>query len=455
MDNVTKTFLVMVLLLGAAYSAQAGEKVGDFAYAYPILYSEEAPFYEVILPKTIYLTLTHPDFRDVRIFNRDNLSVPFLLRRPKNEIQPPLTVPIGFFPLSKRDVDVKGGLNVKIKQGERGVIVKIRGQVQTDGRRSGTIREYILDLSALKGPASELLLDWDREEGLWTTATLTGSNDLKSWYPVVADSPLVDLRRGEDKLRVSRIVLPSTGATYLRLTWPKDDEVPKLRSVSAVVPQAAKLPDREWLDVSPAEVKKADLYFSHPAYFPADQLRVISEQKNFAFRAELQSRSDSASDWTTRFRGVITNIATSAGRPGNEIDLIQPVRDRNWRIFNYEFSGQMWVSFGYVPDRLVFLAQGQGPFLLAVGNASVKPENPEGAKTLLHLLNDKTKQDSLKPAKLGERQTLAGKAALTPPLLPHGWQQWIIWVVMVLILIGLGWLIRRLYKEINAGSKKD
>jgi len=80
----------------------------------------------------------------------------------------------------------------------------------------------------------------------------------------------------------------------------------------------------------------------------------------------------------------------------------------------------------------VFLAEGAGPWTLAVGSRSAhRPDYPLDAA--LASLRANLGRDWQPPrATIGAARISAGEAALLPPLRPTPWRQWLLWAVLVL-----------------------
>ncbi|MCP5634847.1 DUF3999 family protein, partial [Klebsiella pneumoniae] len=83
---------------------------------------------------------------------------------------------------------------------------------------------YLLTLpeNATEVPLSQLQLFWDTPQGSWQgTASVYYSEDLKNWYTLREEMPLLDVMSGQDRLKLDRIdtdlVLSPEANRYLLL----------------------------------------------------------------------------------------------------------------------------------------------------------------------------------------------------------------------------------------------
>lgn len=107
------------------------------------------------------------------------------------------------------------------------------------------------------------------------------------------------------------------------------------------------------------------------------------------------------------------------------------------------------LELGYAPERLLFVARGEAPFVLAYGH----PEVPAGtftAEDLLASLPPGTPLEALLPAKLG---TISRPEAPPPPApQPIAWQRIALWATLVVGVATLGWMATRLVRAISRST---
>jgi hypothetical protein len=89
------------------------------------------------------------------------------------------------------------------------------------------------------------------------------------------------------------------------------------------------------------------------------------------------------------------------------------------------------LAIGYRPDAIVFLAEGSGPFTLAVGSVRARHAQYPVDAALVSLRSRLGKDWQPPLAHLGTGKESGGPAALVPKPEPTPWRQWLLWAVLV------------------------
>ena len=127
--------------------------------------------------------------------------------------------------------------------------------------------------------------------------------------------------------------------------------------------------------------------------------------------------------------------------------------DRYWRIEVKDpddslVNGKIPVlELGWLPEKLIFLARGEPPFLLAVGNEKIIP-----AKFAMNQLIQTMSDNKIRPkaAVINNFNVLRAQNVqneikiLNVPL-----ARLMLWGVLVLGVLLIGWMALRLFKQIN------
>ena len=137
-------------------------------------------------------------------------------------------------------------------------------------------------------------------------------------------------------------------------------------------------------------------------------------------------------------------------------------RGRYWDVdFDESSAKEGWpnggapaLELGWVPHDLTFVAQGEPPYTLAFGSAAIG-RSTQPVDALLRLIDKKQESALIQSARVSQRIVLGGEGRLKPPPPPLPWKQWLLWAVLVLGVAFLGWMVRRLMRQLGEGGEKS
>ena len=438
---------VIILLLLVHSVAFSAESPADFAYGIPIETGAMDALYEIEIPAAVYRGVTRADIGDVRIFNGQGEVVPHALRPPTRIIA---AVSLPVFPLYG-DVDEKlEDLSVRINKRSDGTIVDIQNRAKGSGRAS-RLRGYLLDASSLKPAIEALVLDWQTaSESFVGQVRVEGSDDLAAWTILTDRAALAHLTFRGHQVQRNRVELRFAKFKYLRVSWPKSQA--PLESLSAFAEPAGHVVDspRVWQTIAGSEIagKRGEYSYDLSGHFPFDRLRVELPQVNSLAQVQILARATTSDEW---------HLVTSA--------TAYRLRDRDTEVTSQQIaitsrgegywllradqkgggvgSGVPAIQIGWVPQKLVFVARGAGPFQLAFGNAGAKPM----AYSIESLIPGyKTDAEfKVKRAALGAQITLSGAARLRAA---WDYKKLALWGSLIFGVLLLGWMALRLSRQL-------
>lgn len=425
-----RRWLLLVAVMGVGGGgALAAPVPEDFAEGVPVVPAQSGSAYQLRLPEPVYALSTRSDLSDIRVFNRAGQVVQHALCAPPEErrIRAHPVVAHGL-PLGRAG-KAPGMLAIDTGDG-----LRVRRWQQSESPAAATAAgdfEYILDTREVKAPITELRLDWrwrspeGREE---LPIRVDASEDLKQWRTVVRRSTL--LRVGDDALENATVALPERAYGFLRLI-PEDE-----RARDWLQGAAALTTDTEvdavsltWVAAErrPGASENATAYlFERSRPTLARQWRLRLPGPNRVVRVRLDSRAEASAAWHSRFRGA---VASGRDAVVTDAHAIEATADRFWRLGVVSGTEALagappGLEFGYWPLRLGFLAQGEGPFLLAYGSGRVAPAQTLDCAAL--------GEQPVAARALQERRTLGGDAALRPPPETIPLRRWALWGVLIL-----------------------
>ena len=455
--------LGLALLLGALPPATLAQTPGtaaqipkpqDFAQGLHLAVEGDG-LYGLELPDAVYAGVTRPDLGDLRVFDAQGQRVPHSLRRP----EPPSPasaepLPVPFFPWHESPAPGRPGWSIQV--GADGALVQMKsGEASIPG---GQPRGYLLDLSRFaKQPLDQLRLNWGDHPpgGFVVEIQIEASDDLAHWRPA-GEAALADLEFAEQRLERSRLV-PRAWGTYLRLTWPSSQDPIHLKEVQAL-PAAAKAVEsnRRRIQVKgrSSDEFPGQFEFDSGGLMPVERIQVLLAQANL-MPALLQSRAGSDATWQRRYQGTLYDLTVDGIRLRNEPLLLgAPTSDRFWRLESRaeagDWGGDPSLELEWVAHRLLFLARGPGPYLLAFGSGRVGPAPAEQGAVLERLVQDPSQ---VKPAKPLDQATLAGDQARVTPPEPPPWRAIGLWGLLILAVLVLGAMAWRLYQQMMGSGR--
>jgi hypothetical protein len=445
-----RAWLAGVTALGCWGTAlAAAPTLQDFAYGLRVEATDTGPIWELTLPEAVYRGVTRADLADLRVFNAAGQIVPHALRLPKPaETEAPPEVGLPVFPLYRHRAGAAGGQVLRIVTNEKGAVIDATA-VTTPTDAADRVDAYLVDASALEQAPRALRLDWRLGDGPGFVATVSveGSDDLARWQPLTREATLAELRADGSVLSQREIGLPGRKAKYLRIRWPETLRDVELSAVTAAFPPATAPLERQWIELPGARCRDDTrcYAFDSGGRRVVDRARLTFPAGNQVLRGSLQSAPAADGPWRSRHHGVHYGLRKNGALlESAPVDLL-PVADRHWRFAaeggsTGDPSLPPTLMLGWTPHQLRFVAQGEPPFTVAFGSATGGVDQP-----LLGTLDDDRLEGLTVAAKASEMFELGGSARLaTSP-----WRTWLLWGVLLAALLLLGWMVRRLVRQLG------
>lgn len=462
--------LALALLLALPAGAESVLRPESFAHKSVITTADGGPFYRLTLPLEIYQGLARPDLGDLRVFNGHGELLPYALLRaesPPESRQSEHAVP--FFPLpappgaSGDAVD----LSVTVRQSADGTLVAVR-RAPAAGKTDGVVRGVLLDGSQLPGAIRSLRLQVGPSAAPFHAYVIETSKDLQHWRPLKADAQLVRLSHDGHQVVNDRAAWASDADPYLRLLWADPQQAPTVLAVHlGVVESAATLPREIWsAPIAPSASQSNSYEYRLAGQLPLEKLRINLPQINTLTPLNIQRRVSVAgrhphrpraeSPWETLARPVVYRLQSPQGELRSPDIALAGRVESHLRLLIDGRAGGVGsegpsLQVGFVPEELLFLARGEGPFVLAWGADSVSRGDLPVA-TLLPGYRG-IRQLTATPVTLAAVTDPPRALAETPgkeksaPTVPSS--PWVLWSVMLIGLFVLGLMARTLLKQLR------
>ncbi|MBU0481654.1 MAG: DUF3999 domain-containing protein [Proteobacteria bacterium] len=436
-----------------------------FAYGMVLEAPEGNAFYEFDLPLDVYKAATGTDLHDIRIFNATGTVVPHVLYQPelRSQRQHAIEEQLPFFPVMAPASSSADEITVHVEKNAQGSIVDVKaGNGDSRSFVDQKIVSYLIDCSSLKGKAvSALELEWsDNQADFMGSVIVEASSDLNRWQKI-ATGTIARLGYGTYRLDRKKIPLSGTGKAYLRLSWPHSQEALSLTGVRALAEstQTVNRPGYRWtlVTATPLSGKPGQYTIDTGGFLPADRINIRLQDKNSMAAVKLFSGPSAEKNNTSeQWRGLLYNLEYQGAAIHNSAINVRGSASRFW-LLTYDESetapnNPPLLEFGWQPHRLIFLAQGTGPFQIAYGSGAVSRPDFK-VDPLLRKYQQGSgmiKPDLITP---GPQYVLAGSERLkSPRSLP--WKKYILWASLFAGVLAIGWMSVTLFRQLQAGDQK-
>jgi len=437
----------------------------DFAKGYTLTVQKEGLFYQIDLPEDLYKTIRSDVYRDIAVFNAAGQRVTHTIEKkiPGDTVVVPQEV--SFFPVH---YDMRGdessGLAFKVVRDSGGTIITVDSSSYSSNNNEDTpVGSYLLDLSGVEKKVRSIEFFWEEsvpESSIIHRLTLQQSNNLESWTDVTKDAALAVLKFGDEQIEKRSIAIGGRVGKYLRLIWAGK----KGFTLTKVIVHSGEtsLPlEHNWVQLGPGEKssegEQKNVLYTSSYHLPVTSLKVDFSQKNSLAGLLVESRKDEQALWQKRCNGLFYKLSIETDIFENELCTFRETGDKFWRVRpmagynNSELKlSSAHFSLGWLPVQVQFLAQGEGPYLLAYGSGEQAARDQSlGFSSLKEVIPDKSFEKTRGVVEVGVPVILGGDKALLPPKEPFAWKRWILWFVLIAGVAVLAYMVRTLLEDMK------
>lgn len=429
--------------------------LNDFAFGVSLQVTEDASVYQTTLPESVYRRVTRAALTDISVFNAAGHPVPHATREPPSVQTPSPRAEMRWFPLTGKASEVAAPVTVEVDSG--GAVVRVTASVGTP--TSAAVPDvpapaaYLLDGSGLDLAPSSFHLVWGTDAPVWARLTVEASADLEAWS-VIGSGVVASLQHlGQTLERTDLEVSRPQDARYFRLTA-EEGTLPPVRQILAGFESMSQQDALATLTVTPQIHQPNTFRFDLGGPFPVTELELDLQEKNSLVHAEISASSDAQGPYAKQAEGRFYRVDGRTPLKSTPAQLGAPTRARYWQVKIDARGGGVGAAppkliARYRPDQLLWVARGEGPFVLAYGNSLAE----QAAFQALELLPGGG-APVLPTATTDAERPLGGAARLTavrePPAMD--WKQVTLWGVLCAGALMLVVLCVRLLKSAPAGS---
>jgi hypothetical protein len=439
--------------LPATAADQATPVPEDYAKGYVLTGGEGSVRY-LLLDEKRYRDMASDDASDIAVFNAAGKQLPHRIEGQQKGLEKSRTLSLPFFPVL--DETVEGAASFwQYEQDQQSFELRYRTWQEKREQSPQEAVSYILKNENTDDRLTKLTINWSQQQTSMIGAMkVENGNDMTSWSPLVSRAVLSRLTHEGSTLQQDEIKLGPTQAKYLRLSWIGGN--PGI-TINEILAEYSTTPDgdaQQWIEldpVTPIEDEEDAYLFDTGGPMPVRQLAFAIPHDGLYYRGKLYSRMTEEQEW--RHRAAINQYRlqreglTTESSP---IDL-PDVQDRHWKIvleqpLNLQAQDYPQIRVRLQPQRLVFLAQGEEPYTLAIGSRQVEPQSfslPD------HKLPEDFSVETSAQVTLGEEVMLGGEEQLQAPKKKADLKTWLLWAVLVLGVLVMGWMARGLLREMK------
>lgn len=470
--SILASFLAWFVVCTPCARAQSGDpesalQPNDFAYGMQLEPTPGHALQTFILPHDV---LQHLSVRrnELSVFNQRGDRVPHAVRELRaSGDERELDADVPFFPLFAADDAQPGrpsGVQVQVQRQADGRLVRVEVAEHAESTTPPTPRDvvaYLLDTTQL-GPIERLRFQLTDHEPtfVWSVALET-SRDLTHFSATPIRGSLLSLRHGEHQVELRHLTLSGLHADYLRLTWSTAHPPAAIEAVSAeLVPERTAPPlDVRQVQGAPDPASPDDWLFDLGAALPVAKLELDMSESNTVIEAELQARPSPDVPFSTLHSGTFYRLEHAGTVVRSAPVELTPRHQRYVRVRVAPRGGGLGAGglelrAHVIPEQLLFVARGDGPFQLAFGRFG----GTDGAfddTELVNLVGTAAGELPLSSAVAAPVVELGGAAALTPPAPATNYAKLVLWGVLgsaVLLLAGLSFM---LFRRVNASGTSN
>lgn len=362
-----------------------------FAYAMELIHEPGRTVQALIVTAPVYRGLQRTDLGDLRVLSADGSEVPHAIRSigPKVAIErSPLSLP--FFPLyaPRPNHDDPHVWAIEAETNAQGAVVRVvphgsdseSGAAPSDAGTTARPTAILIDTSALSHPISTLHVNIEVPSNNTevSTVAISHSDDLTHWAPL-AHGALTRLQHAGHIVDRTDIALPLGRYRYLKMVG-ADDPLPTVNSIVtyAQSEKDTRAPLRTRILGRPSG--QPNRYaFDVPGPIPVDTVAVVLPETNTIVSATLSALRRDQKQPITLWSGIAYRLADSTDGSNTSTPItLGRARFTRFELEVEDKGGGLGAAMpelelAWMPEQLIFVARGQGPFTLVYGSAQAQP----------------------------------------------------------------------------------
>lgn len=445
---MSRPLVIKIAVLGAALCAamtvNALEKPADFTSKTPLTLIGQGPLYRIELPLALQLNALQGNLNDLRVFDAAGQAQAYaLVRKQAPREEDPALTPVNWFPLYTTAEAGDAVPIIRSKRSSDGAIIDVQPQSDIEAGEE-ILRGWLLDATTVKAPLEQLLIDWSAEREGFQHFSIEASDDLQNWQ-AWGEGQVARLTFSDEMVEQREVGLPGQNARYLRLLWRSPQSAPTLVSAYLLSASPENAPATlTWSPLISGVVEQPNEYiWQLPTDLPVERVKVDITQDNSLAPGTLYGRLDAGQEWQVISNGLLYRLTQNNGEIVQDQLQLTGHKVRQLKLVVDDRGGGLGaeaprLSVAVPAIQVVFQPVGNGPFTLAVGNASA----PATGLPVTALIPDFNPQRLAALGKVRLATASAAKAAVPVPPAAESidFKRLGLWAVLVLGTLCLGWI---------------
>lgn len=401
----------------------------DFAGGFALEVEPGQPLQRLELPYAVHRASARSDLGDMRVFDAQGREMPLQVR----SAQRPGGEELDFFlPMFRVRADAPAGpnldLRLQVRTSEQGAVVEARIRPEDETRTL----DLVLDASQITMPLTALRVFLAADLDSFVPVTVRASNDLAVWTEV-GRGVLASMQHVHGRILQDRINLRGQKWKYYLLSGP--DAGPVVSAVHGVSSRDDVAALRRWTTLDGRKIEDGLYEYELPPSLPVDVLD-LADADNAVLSLTVLTQEHSGA-WRPDRSGSLFHLVVNGQALAGPALNVSPLPPR----FRLRVQGnEAALRAGWLVREAVFMAQGQAPYTLAMGNPSV----PAGPELLASMLGAANGQDMpMGRAALGPAVVLGGPDRLEPV---PSFKKMLLWGILglgVAVLGAMAWHLAR------------
>jgi hypothetical protein len=460
MSRTLSRALAAMLTLHAAHAFAQPPSPDEFAWRAPLQVPAGSSHVRIELPVQALTKLQSNDARDVRVFNAAGEAVPYAWITPAAEARPPEEKTrshpaLPLYTTTTTAAKPSGSVQVQIN-GERGgqsVWVRMDGQPAADARRLNSV---LFATREERKPISAVEVQAVLPANTPIRVTASTSADLAAWTPASVRGRLYRFEGdgAPANLRLEFDHPLALEGRYLRLDWGSQEGV-SISSVTGILASGAPTPRRLRIELPPARETAPDAAEIATGFAtPIAAIALVTARDNTLVPVRVLGRNDDSQPWRSLGQTVVYRLGNNGEAVSNPPLELHGASARTLRLLTMDGATlapiQIQAFAEFAPRQLVFVASGQGPFMLAAGRERTDTAALPSA-TVTGMLGDRKIED-LPLAQIGTAVEIQpSRWAALVPAAPG--KSVVLWAVLGLGVLLLGAVAWSLLKQMNRSGE--